>query len=234
MSTADCYRDSLDSKNTALSESIILKNKVNSEGIDRLTDGELLTLFLSFNFKNRNISVLVHKLLYEIDKTDKIPSIKQLVNETDIPESIAYNIVALFEFTRRKWRSSTRIILNPEHIYNAIRHFCDRKQERFICITFNAADEIINTRVITIGIINKTVIHPREVFADAIADRAYGIICAHSHNGLNVQPSVEDNEVTKQLQDSSKIVGIHLIDHIIFNTTTFYSYRQEGNLVTHD
>lgn len=88
----------------------------------------------------------------------------------------------------------------------------------------------MNIRVISIGLIDRTPIHPREVFADALADRASGIIVAHNHPSGSLEPSQSDIEATRQLKAASVVIGIALLDHIIFNRTNYFSFLETGRL----
>ena len=90
----------------------------------------------------------------------------------------------------------------------------------------NGANEVIATRVVTIGLVNKSQVHPREVFADPLTDRASAIIVAHNHLSGKLDPSVEDIELTKQLQESGRTLGISLLDHIIFNQKGYFSFLE--------
>lgn len=88
---------------------------------------------------------------------------------------------------------------------------------------------VTHTRV-SVGLVNKTQVHPREVFADPITDKASAIIVAHNHPGGGLNPSKEDIEVTKQLKSAGEILGIRLLDHIIFNRKGYYSFLEDGKL----
>jgi DNA repair protein RadC len=81
-----------------------------------------------------------------------------------------------------------------------------------------------------VGLINKTPVHPREVFAEAITDRASAIIIAHNHPSGTVEPGKEDLEITRQLKSAGKILGIRLLDHIIFNRNGYYSFLEKSEL----
>jgi DNA repair protein RadC len=111
-----------------------------------------------------------------------------------------------------------------------IRHYADRKQEHFICISINGANEVITTRVVSVGLVNKTQVHPREVFADPITDRASAIIVAHNHPVGDLAPSKDDLEITKQLKSAGEILGIKLLDHMIFNQRDHYSFMEHNTL----
>lgn len=104
------------------------------------------------------------------------------------------------------------------------------KQEHFLCATINGANEVLNIRVVSIGLIDRSPVHPREVFADALADRASGVIVAHNHPSGQLEPSTGDVNITAQLKAAGAIVGIELLDHIIFNRTGHFSFLEDGRL----
>jgi len=97
-----------------------------------------------------------------------------------------------------------------------------------LCITLDGASHIINKRVVFIGTLNQSIVHPREVFADAIADRAAGVIVAHNHPSGNLSPSSADIAITDRLQEVAKLIGIELIDHIIIGKNGYFSFSNEG------
>jgi len=97
-------------------------------------------------------------------------------------------------------------------------------------ITLDGASHIINTRTVFIGTLNQSLVHPREVFEDAIADRAAGIIIAHNHPSGTLSASQADIAVTQRLEEVSKLVGIELLDHVILAKDGFYSFVDEGLL----
>ena len=111
-----------------------------------------------------------------------------------------------------------------------IQHFGDRKQEHFLCISINGANEVMNVRVVTIGLVNKSHVHPRELFADVIEERASAVIIAHNHPNGDLKPSDEDIRITKRIKDASTVLGINLLDHIIFNSKGYYSFLENDEL----
>ena len=110
-----------------------------------------------------------------------------------------------------------------------IRHYADRKQEHFLCVSLNGAQEVITTRVVSVGLADRAQVHPREVFADPITDRASAIIVAHNHPSGSLEPSKEDQEITRQLKAAGETLGIRLLDHIIFNNKGCYSFLEQGD-----
>ena len=106
----------------------------------------------------------------------------------------------------------------------------NKKQEYFLSITLTGASHIIEKRVVTVGTLNQSLVHPRELFADAITDRAAGIIIAHNHPSGQCFPNHEDRRVTQCIKEVSKIIGIELIDHIILTKESYFSFLDEGEL----
>ena len=132
------------------------------------------------------------------------------------------------EFARRRIKPEGAKIETPADLLPHVRHYADRKQEHFLCATINGANEILNIRVVSIGLIDRTPVHPREVFADALSDRASAIIVAHNHPAGSLEPSAFDVEVTKQLKAAGAVMGIALLDHIIFNRSGYFSFLERG------
>ncbi len=107
----------------------------------------------------------------------------------------------------------------------------DRDKEHFIAILLNTRSKIKNIEVISIGIVNACLIHPREVFKRAIMESSSQIIIAHNHPSEDCEPSNEDIEITKRLKEAGTIVGIDLLDHIVFSSQSYYSFSQNGILM---
>ena len=137
---------------------------------------------------------------------------------------------AAIEFARRRIKPEGVKIETPADVLPLIRHYADRKQEHFLCASINGANEILNIRVVSIGLIDRSPVHPREVFADALSDRASAIIVAHNHPSGGVEPSSSDINITVQLKAAGAIIGIELLDHIIFNRTKYFSFLEDGRL----
>jgi DNA repair protein RadC len=196
-------------------------------GPEALSDRELLSILLNTGVRGKNVSALAADLLERLERNNTIPSAKELCLLTGLGESKASAVVAMLEFGRRRWGITGIRIKNPSDIYNMIRHYADRRQERFLCISLNGAHEVLAVRLVTLGLVNRTIVHPREVFADAIIDRASAITVAHNHPSGEVSPSDEDREITHRLKTAGKVMGIKLLDHIIFSETSYFSFRQK-------
>ncbi|MCJ7765514.1 MAG: JAB domain-containing protein [Thiovulaceae bacterium] len=115
-------------------------------------------------------------------------------------------------------------------VYKHLSEYHNMEREHFIVITLDGASRVISTRVVSIGTLNQSLVHPREVFRDAIYDNAAGIIIAHNHPSGQLEPSIEDKRVTKRLKEVSTIIGIELLDHLILTVNGYYSFREEEEI----
>ncbi|MDR2739172.1 MAG: DNA repair protein RadC [Treponema sp.] len=206
------------------------RERLNSDGPEALTDHDLLAILLNTGVQGKNVRILAVELLELLDRDKGIPSIKELCQLTGLGVTKASAIVAMLEFGRRRWGVSGTHIKHPADIFNAVRHLADRRQERFVCLSLNGAHELMAIRTVSLGLVNKTLVHPREVFADPLSDRASAIAVAHNHPSGQLKPSPEDEKITLQLFEAAKILGLRFLDHVIFTHTGYYSYRQAGCL----
>ena len=121
-------------------------------------------------------------------------------------------------------------ISSASDVYQHLAKYRDLEREHFVLITLDGASRVIETRVISIGTLNQSLVHPREVFRPAILDNAAGIIVAHNHPSGQVVPSLEDKRVTKRLKEVGVLMGIQLLDHVIVSSEGFSSLKEEGNI----
>jgi len=121
-------------------------------------------------------------------------------------------------------------VSRPQDIYAALARYARARNERFFAITLNGAHEIIKIHIVSIGLVNRTVVHPREVFITAIKDNATALIVAHNHPSGHLDPSPEDREITDRLYQAAGIVGLSLLDHLIFSRSGYYSFVEHGFL----
>ena len=199
-------------------------------GPSNLSDHELLTIFLGSGSRHNGVSRIALELLQLLDKPGKLPSPEQLLDIKGIGGAKAAQLCAALEYARRRLCPSRKRIEKPSDVLPVVGHYQDRPAEHFLSLSLNGAHELIALRVVTIGLINRTIVHPREVFADPIQDRATSIIVCHNHPSGNLEPSVEDTEVTKQLKAAAEILGIALLDHVIFSNNGYYSFLESGAL----
>jgi DNA repair protein RadC len=121
-------------------------------------------------------------------------------------------------------------VTKPSDCYEALKRYHRKRKEHFFVLTLNGAHHIHAIRIITIGLVNRTLIHSREVFIEAIKDNAAAVVIAHNHPSGNFEPSQEDNEITKRLKQAGEIIGIPVLDHLVFSHKGFYSFLEHGFL----
>ena len=121
-------------------------------------------------------------------------------------------------------------ITSASDVYSLLHEYSTKKQEHFLLVTLDGASKIIRQRVIHIGTLNQSLVHPREVFRPAILDNAAGIIIAHNHPSGTLEASRADIQITQRLKEVAKLVGIELLDHVIISSQGYYSFSDEGLL----
>jgi DNA repair protein RadC len=204
------------------------REKLCLKGKEALSDQELLAILLGKGSKKHDVMTLAQKLIAVIDKKGIDVAIDDLIDFDGVGEAKATIILAAFEFVRRRIKKEGITFNKPSDIVPLLRHYADRKQEHFICVSLNGANEILNTRVVTIGLADRSHVHPREVFADVLVDRASAVILAHNHPAGSVEPSEEDITVTKRISQAGQILGITVLDHIVFNQKEYLSFIEKG------
>jgi len=206
------------------------REKLLQKGAKALSDQELIAVLLGRGTEGHDVLSVAGQVLKTLDNNNCNPGLKELQDIEGMGPAKAAMIEAALEFSRRRIRPEGLRISFPPDVLPLIRHYADRKQEQFICISLNGANEVIAHRVVSVGLVNKTQVHPREVFADPITDRAYAIIVAHNHPSGGLSPSKEDLEITNQLKTAGETLGIKLLDHIIFNHKGYYSFLEERKI----
>ncbi len=206
------------------------REKLLHKGAAALSDQELLAVLLGKGTQGMDVMKLAGKLARVIDEKGLGVRAEDLREFEGVGDAKATLVLAALEFARRRIKPEGVKIETPADVLPLIRHFADRKQEHFLAVTINGANEVLNVRVVSIGLIDRSPVHPREVFADAVVDRASGIIVAHNHPAGSLEPSASDTEATRQLKQAGEILGIPLLDHIIFNRTGYFSFLESGVL----
>jgi DNA repair protein RadC len=203
------------------------REKAFRNGVESLSDRELLALVLGRGHRDRNVLQLAEELLHCFDRSrDILPDASAIQAIPGIGEARAAMVLGALEFARRRIRPAGYRIRTAEDAFHLIKHYADRQQEHFLCISLNGANEVICTRVVSIGLLNRTQVHPREVFSDPLKDRAGSIIIAHNHPSGNVEPGADDIETTRRLQEAGRVLGIAILDHIVFSLDRYFSFEE--------
>ncbi|MFC1763941.1 DNA repair protein RadC [Planctomycetota bacterium] len=199
-------------------------------GPQQLSDQDLLAVLLGRGTAKQDVLSLSRSLIKTIDQRGLNLTAEDLLSIEGIGPAKAGLLAAAFEFVRRRIRPEGLKISQPIDVLPVIRHYADRKQEHMLCISLNGAHEVLNVRVVTIGLVDQTHVHPREVFADVIAERASAIVIAHNHPSGQLEPSQDDRFVTQQIKVAGELLGIQLLDHIIFTPKGHYSFAEHEEL----
>ena len=206
------------------------REKLLRKGAAALSDQELLAVLLGKGTSKIDVMTLARNVTTVADKKGLGLTVEDLVNLEGMGNTKAMLLIAAIEFARRRIKPEGAKIMTPADLLPHVRHYADRKQEHFLCASINGANELLNIRVVSIGLIDRSPVHPREVFADPLSDRASAVIVAHNHPSGGLEPSPSDIEITAQLKAAGAIVGIDLLDHIIFNRTGYFSFLESGTL----
>lgn len=204
------------------------REKMQRKGAAALTDVELVAILLGFGIKGHDVMTVAKRIVRLVDAHHGRPDLADLQRLEGVGPAKATLIAASLEFARRRIRPEGIKIETPVDVLPLVRHYGDRRQEHFLCISLNGANEVITTRVVSVGLVNKTQVHPREVFAEPITDRASAVILAHNHPSGNLAPSKEDLQITQQLKEAGETLGITVLDHIIFSRKGHYSFLEQG------
>ena len=210
------------------------REKIVRKGVTSLTDQELIESILGRGTRGKDVREIAKEICGLLkDRKAKIPY-DDLFSVRGIGPSKAAQLLACFELGRRYCNpvEGNIKITKPQDTLRLplITEMRDKRQEHFICITLNGAGEVLDSRIITVGLLNHSLVHPREVFADAITDRAASVICIHNHPSGSLEPSPQDIAITMQLKEAGLLLGIQLIDHIIVTKTGYLSMKERGLL----
>ena len=206
-----------------------IREQLRYRGVRYLSDHELVALTLRSGTKRMPVVPLAHRVTRALDTANEEVNLETLSALDGMGYTKAGTILAALELGRRY----SGVYLNRVHsatdVYPLVRHYSDRKQEHFICLSLNGAHEVLAIRVVSIGILNKTIVHPREVFGDPISDRAAAIVVCHNHPSGQLEPSEEDIAITRRLSEAGELLGINLLDHLILSPRGgYYSFVETG------
>lgn len=207
------------------------REKLKEKGAQSLSDTELIALILGSGSRGQDVMAIASKAARMIAKHKGSISLEMLTDIEGIGLAKAAQILAGFELSRRYIIRESVKISEAKDVVPLLKDIADKHQEYFVCISLNGAHEVIEKRIVTVGLLNKTQVHPREVFADVITDRAAAVILSHNHPSGELEPSASDLKVQQQLTEASKILGINLLDHIIISKRGYYSFQEHGLIV---
>lgn len=200
------------------------REKLAARGAASLSDYELLMAIIGSGNKQADVTKIARDLQKLLQDKGRELTFDDLLSIGSLGPAKSTQIMAGFELWRRRFESSEQpVIDSPDKAADQLSDIRDKKQEYFVCLTLDGANRLISKRIITIGTLTSSLVHPREVFAEAISDRAASIIVAHNHPSGNLQSSDADRQVTERLKEVGVLLGINLVDHIIVTSKGFVS-----------
>lgn len=206
------------------------REKLQEKGAEALSDTELVAAILGSGQGGQDVLTIAARVAREIARSKGRLTLEKVAAIKGIGPAKAAQILAGFELARRHIVKDTVKINGPESVLPLVGFITGKKQEYFVCISLNGANEVIDTRVVTIGLLDKSPVHPREVFADVITDRAAAVIFVHNHPSGDLRPSQSDFKTHKQLSEAARILGINVLDHMIVTPKGYYSFSENDKL----
>ncbi|MEK7577512.1 MAG: DNA repair protein RadC [Patescibacteria group bacterium] len=208
------------------------REKLLKYGPAKLSTTELLAILLCTGIKGVNVIELSNKIL-KLVGTENIQhiAIADLRKIKGLGPVKCAEIIACIELGKRLLQEKQSLIaISPQAVFESLKDIRGLKKEHFIAIYLDTKNQEIAREVISIGTLNASLVHPREIFEPAIRNLAASIILVHNHPSGDTKPSEEDILVTKKLVDSGKLLDIHVLDHIIVSARGYMSCKEKGLL----
>lgn len=211
------------------------REKIKKFGANFLTDEELLAIILRSGTKDKNVLTVAREILLTIGLNNiNNEAINKLKKIKGVGEVKALTLLAAIELGKRSFNAidiklSKRVIKSSNDAYYYFKDELENsKQEKLIAIFLDVKKNIINSKIIFIGTVDKSLVHPRDIFREALEANAKSIIIMHNHPSGEINPSIDDDIFTSKLVRTGKIVGILVIDHLIIGHNKYYSYNDKG------
>ncbi|MFH0373174.1 DNA repair protein RadC [Streptococcus sp. A22] len=217
-------------------EALMPRERLLELGPERLSNQELLAIFIRTGTKKEPVSILSNNLHNQLENLAALRdlSIEELQSLTGIGRVKAIEIKAMIELGKRINQSEILLndrILGSEKLgRKMIQEIGQQKQEHLVALYLNTQNQVIHQKTVFIGSVNRSIAEPREILHYAVKCMATSIIIVHNHPSGSVQPSKNDLLFTKNLKDSCETLGLVLLDHLIVGQKDYYSFREESEL----
>ncbi len=210
------------------------RERMQQHGAQALSHAELLAILLRTGTRNESAVYLAQRILNDYGGLRKLAESgwEDLTHIRGIGPAKALQLQASIELGRRIARSKlpeTVKITCPQDVADLLmeemRHY---REEQFVCLFLNTKNHVIGRQTLSIGSLNASIVHPREVFKAAIRRSSASILCAHNHPSGDPTPSAEDLQLTKRLAEAGQLLGIELLDHLVIGDSSFISLKEMG------
>ncbi len=206
------------------------REKLLKKGVSALKDYELVAILLGSGIKGKDVIKLSKEIVKLFEDDFNTLNLNKLLNIHGLGIAKASQIISAIELSKRHLIKQHKKISSAKDVYEELKPYHNKQQEYFLCLYLDGANHLCQTEIISIGTLNQSLVHPREVFSPAIQNRCASIIVAHNHPSGVVKPSGEDLLVTQRLKESGKLLGIELLDHVIFAKDKYFSMKDEDLL----
>ncbi|OGZ54900.1 MAG: hypothetical protein A3H64_02035 [Candidatus Ryanbacteria bacterium RIFCSPLOWO2_02_FULL_45_11c] len=205
------------------------REKLEKYGPERLSDSELLAILLRTGSEGINVVELSGKILRKFSGAGLAKaSAKELKNTFGLGSAKACEIVACYELGRRHLQNKQSVLLlSPKDVWDELKDIRDHKKEHFVIFFLDSRNQEIKREIVSVGSLNTSLVHPREVFEPAVRYLAAQVIIAHNHPAGDPKPSEDDLELTKRLVEAGKMMGIEIMDHVIVSKNSHFSFKEE-------
>ncbi len=204
------------------------------KGAENLRDSELMAILLRTGTKGKDVIKVSREVLRKNPTKNLLAlNFKDLAKIKGIGSGKACLLLAAFELTKRALEvedNNLPTIISAKDAVAQLQELRNVKKEHFVVLYLNARNQLIHKETVSIGTLNASLIHPREVFKSAIDCLAASVILAHNHPSGSAEPSEDDLEVTKRLKEAGKILGIEVLDHVIVTKNAYFSLKEKSLL----
>lgn len=205
------------------------REKLARYGVQKLSDQELVSVLLGSGTKSAGVLELSRTLLTKFPLTTLSQAPMDILQSIPgIGQAKASILLAAFELSKRITDLSTATVVTAADVWNSVHDIRNQTKEHFVVVLLNSRNQIIKYEVVSIGLVDTSIIHPREVFEPAIKHVASAVILVHNHPSGQLDPSDADIRTTKQLVECGKLLGIPVVDHVIVTSDGYLSFVQKG------
>lgn len=207
-----------------------------NNGVVNLSNSELLAILLRCGTKDKSVKDLSLEILNKIGDISNFQdlTLNKLLEIKGIGKTKAIELLSVIELGKRIYfnqkRTTLKISSSKDVFQNYRSLFLNSKQEMFYCLYLDNKNVVIERKLLFMGTINHSVVHPREIFKNAYLTSASGIICLHNHPSGDINPSLEDKRLTKALVDIGRLQNIPILDHIIIGEDNYFSFMENDLL----
>ena len=207
-----------------------MREKTLKYGLGYPLDEELVMLILGSGNSQMSVQTMARRIVEVLDSTNSCDMVERLLKMKGVGQGKALAVAAAIELGKRRTCHLGAHISVPGDLIPFVNHYAMGSKEHFLAVTLDGGHNIIQIHVVSIGTIDHTIVHPREVFGEAIRENASALILCHNHPSGNLEPSEEDLATTNRLVSISKLMGIPILDHIIINCEGYFSFLEKGLL----